>query len=237
MEVRPLNGYLIYHPKRAVTNLDGLTIYHDSISGNQDPYIWNTHFLHSFCHITQMSPEVGEGNFWVSGDRWPDFTRLYCDLVFVVWAKVYWSDPNNIASDDPLVDSRAAYADHYGWAHQHPLRRRRRYTLKADPLGSFQPQDTAGNLLDLVPFLAENGFSVETLRQGLRSGFSSRPFWIGSLSGDLHTWLAKVASRKLTGTQLQEVRQQHPELASSYPKGAEDIPEVMGGTRSSGHCS
>jgi hypothetical protein len=210
-----LNGYLIYHPARVVTRLGELTIYHDGTTGNQDPYIWNSCFLHTFCHITQMRPEEGDINFWVSGDHFPNFTHLYCDLVFVVAAKLYWPEPNAIAIDDPMVDTSAAYIDHYRWAAiEHPLSRRRRYTLKADPSRSFQPQERAGSLIDLVPFLVAHGFSLDTLRQGLRAGFTSRPSELGALVADLYTWLVQTAPVKLKGSQLQEIRQQHPELAS-----------------------
>jgi hypothetical protein len=40
---------------------------------------------------------------------------------------------------------------------------------------------------------------------------------LGALTADLYTWLAQTASVKLTGLLLQEMRQQHPELASPDP--------------------
>src|SRR4030042_2295763 len=138
-------GYLIYHPKRQRSKIDNLVIYHDSSRGNQDPYIWNRRFLHTYCHITQMSPKEEYINFWVSGDSFPLFTQLYCDLVFVVQEKKYWTNRNFIAPNDPIVDTAEAYNDHYQWAYQHPYKSRRRFTLKADPLLSFQPQTQSGD--------------------------------------------------------------------------------------------
>lgn len=53
-----MSGYLIYHPSRSVATFDTVIVYHDHIGGNQDPYIWNEPFLHTYCHITQMKPDV-----------------------------------------------------------------------------------------------------------------------------------------------------------------------------------
>jgi hypothetical protein len=81
-------GYLVYHPKRSVTVFGDMFVHHDPLGGNQDPYIWNDCFLHTYCHITQMRPEIGHTLIWVSGNNWPAFDRLYCDLVFVVEVKL-----------------------------------------------------------------------------------------------------------------------------------------------------
>lgn len=210
-----VSGYLIYHPPRAVSRFDTLAVYHDSINGNQDPYLWNTRFLHTYCHITQMSPAVGHINFWVSGDTFPNFTHLYCDLVFVVAAKVYWPEANTIAADDPLVETVEAFVDHYRWAtRQHRLKRRRRFTLKADPLRSFQPQDASQRLIDIVPYLQTLGLPIAALRQGLRAGFNSQPFHLGDQAENMYTWLDQHAARKLYGEALQTIRKENPQLAS-----------------------
>src|ERR1043165_4628279 len=97
--------YLIYHPKRERIFLNGLTIYHDKFSDNQDPYIWNDRFLHTYCHITQLSNYIGQTNFWISGDVYPNFTRLFCDCVFVIEEKLFWSRRNSIDRSDPIVDN------------------------------------------------------------------------------------------------------------------------------------
>ena len=89
---------LIYHPRRQRRTFDSATVYFDSTAGNQDPYVWNDAFLHSYCHITQFHAEVGDVNLWVSGDRFPEFSHLYCDLVFVVARKCLWEDANSCAA-------------------------------------------------------------------------------------------------------------------------------------------
>ena len=78
---------LIYHPRREFYRFDEVGVYFDSTRGNQDPYVWNDAFLHSCCHITQFHAEIGDINLWVSGDRFPEFSRVFCDLVFVVPGK------------------------------------------------------------------------------------------------------------------------------------------------------
>jgi hypothetical protein len=214
-----MSGYLIYHPARAVSRFDNVTVYHDFIGGNQDPYVWNDRFLHTYCHITQMSPAISDINFWVGSDTFPNFSRLYCDLVFVVAEKVYWRQSNAIEPDDPIVETSEAYADHYRWARdQHPLRRRRRFTLKADPRRSFQPQDARQSLLDVVPFLTDCGLSLAELREGLRAGFTSKPLRLGSPAIPLYEWLDQHASVKLAGSPLYTIRQQNPQRASRPPQ-------------------
>jgi hypothetical protein len=209
-----MSGYLIYHPSRAVKQFDASVVYHDNISGNQDPYIWNKQFLHTYCHITQMKPNVGDINFWVSGDLpFPNFSQLYCDLVFVVAEKVYWKNANIIDRNDIIVDSDEAYNDHYRWGeHQHHFKRRRRYTLKADPERSFQPQDLEKKLIDIIPFFNEQGKPIDDVRQGLRSGFNSKPLRLESLASSLYNWLEQYAQIKLDGVQLQNLRKSNPHL-------------------------
>ncbi|HEU4386577.1 MAG TPA: hypothetical protein VFV34_02185, partial [Blastocatellia bacterium] len=87
-----MTSYLVYHPPRQKTVLQGTAVYHDSLTGNQCPYVWNARFLHSFCHITQMSVKEGDITFWVSGDTFPDFKHLWCDLVFCIESKLYWAN-------------------------------------------------------------------------------------------------------------------------------------------------
>jgi hypothetical protein len=212
-------GYLIYHPKRRVSNFGKVVVYHDSTTGNQDPYIWNQPFLHTYCHITQMSPEIGHINFWVSGDTFPNFTQLFCDLVFVVQEKVYWQECNTIDRHNPIVESEEAFNDHYGWAEQHHFQRRRRFTLKANPLQSFQPQTSENKLLDVLPVLVQMDLSVETLRKGMHAGTGSCPLRLDDdVTNALYTWLQRSASIKLGGDVLARIRKEHRELASPLPK-------------------
>lgn len=60
---------LIYHPRRERRAFGPAVVYFDRTAGNQDPYVWNEAFLHSYCHITQFHAEAGDINLWVSGDR------------------------------------------------------------------------------------------------------------------------------------------------------------------------
>lgn len=209
-----MSGYLIYHPTRCTSVIDSVTVYHDRNSGNQDPYVWNRQFLHSYCHITQLKSTKGHINFWVSSGNLRTFTHLYCDLVFVVAEKIFWEEANAIERNDPLVDSDEAWHDHYKWFFQHWFKKRRRYTLKADAIQSFQPQDANHHLIDVVPFLAANSIPLEMLQQGLRAGFNSRPYWLGNLAPKLYDWLNKQAPIKLTGIRLEEIRRKHPHLCS-----------------------
>lgn len=214
-----MGGYIIYHPKRQRAEFGGTAVYFDNNAGNQDPYVWNRQFLHTYCHITQMTPQEGDTNFWVSGDTFPNFTHLFCDLIFEVERKIYWAESNHIERNDPLVDSKAAYNDHYAWAmHQHALKRRRRFTLKATA-GSYQPQAADGGLLDIVPALEEIGISLDALRTRLRAGFNSRPTRLSDEeAAGLRHWLDANAARKLVGTDLEAIRRKNPQLASPLPE-------------------
>jgi hypothetical protein len=215
-----VSSHLIYHPRRVCKTFPGLRVYYDKPQGNQDPYVWNDPFLHTFCHMTELSePKPGDINFWVSGDVFPDFQHLFCDLVFVVAkaGKVVWPKANVISKSDPIVDTKFAFDDHYRWAWQHPFKSRHRVTLKADSTKSFQPQDESGTLLDIVPILGRLDVSLDHLRASLRKGFASKPMPLdGSIAADLWKYLVEYARVKLTGKQLQQVRQSHPELASPW---------------------
>jgi hypothetical protein len=211
-----MTGYLIYHPKRTVSKFTNVTVHHDETSGNQDPYVWNRRFLHTYCHMSQMSPAVGEVNFWVSGAAFPNFSQLFCDLVFLTERKEYWRQANLIDRADPIVDTEEAYIDHYRWAFEHPFRSRRRFTLKAHATLSFQPQTTSGSLIDIIPFLERAGLSVEALRHGLKAGFNSRPMPIGRLASMLYEWLDRQANVKVLGSKLEEIRRCNLELASAW---------------------
>jgi hypothetical protein len=218
MDIR--EGYLIYHPKREVTRLGSLKIYHDKFGGNEDPYIWNKRFLHTYCHITQLPNEVGQVNFWISGDTFPEFNKLYCDCVFVIAEKHFWNDANHIARNEPIVEDCKTYEHHYKWGDEenghHKLTKRRRYTLKADSKLSFQPQDLEGNLIDIMPFLKKNGLTNETLRKGIKANFGSKPFRLGeSLGKKLYEYLFKTASIKLMGKHLAN---KHPNWKKSNAK-------------------
>jgi hypothetical protein len=198
-------GYLVYHPKRTVTMFGKTFVHHDPLAGNQNPYVWNNPFLHTYCHITQMRPEVGQEILWVSGDKWPAFNRLYCDLMFTVGAKLFWPTRNHISPEDPIVDSPPAYDEHYRWAHQHTFRRRRRLTLKAND-HSFQPQNTDGGLIDIVPAFLRSGLTLNQLRRGLSAGYGSKPLALGQEADFVASWLTEHAPVLLRGGDIARVR-------------------------------
>ncbi len=209
-----MTHWLIPHPKRQRRVVDGLVVYCDTNQHNQDPYIWNRRFLHTYCHASQMSPAVGDVCLWVSPEPFAAPEHLWCDLVFVVEAKIYWQNANAIQPTDPIIDTPMSYADHYRWHGDHPYRRRRRYTLKADPASSFQPQKSDGTLIDLQPIVIGPEMSTDQLRLGLRAGFGGKPLRIpASAVANVRRWLPRARVR-LYGDQLEELRRLHPELAS-----------------------
>ncbi len=190
----------------------GVTIYHDSFGSNEDPYLWNDQFLHTFCHITQLSNEIDQVNFWVSGNTYPNFQQLFCDCVFVIKEKKYWNVSNSIAPNDPIVDNNQAYEHHYKWVNppyeQHHFKKRTRYTLKADADKSFQPQDKSHQLIDILPYLNMNGVSTQQLISSMTSNRGSRPLRLDSSIGKgLYAFLKTNAHIKLFGRQLSNL---HP---------------------------
>lgn len=202
--------YLIYHPERQIARIGNDNVYHDKFGGNEDPYIWNENFLHTFCHITQLSNEIGQVNFWVSGDSYPNFTQLLCDCVFVINDKCYWENSNSIESTSSIVDNNQVFEFHYNWVNKghHLFIRRKRYTLKADTDLSFQPQNSKRELIDIIPFLNENGLSTKELIQKITSKRGSRPFRLNDVLGImLYDYLLKEASIKFYGRQLKD---KHP---------------------------
>lgn len=203
-------SFLIYHPARQSTTIGNMTIYHDMFGGNEDPYIWNDRFLHSYCHITQLSNEIGQINFWISGDIYPNFTQLFCDCVFVVSDKLFWENNNYINSYDRIVDNNQTFEHHYKWVNHkhHYYKKRNRYTLKADSKMSFQPQDSNRNLIDILPFLNQNNLTTEILINSMTSRRGSRPFRLDSNLGRmLYDFLFSTSAIKLFGEQLKNI---HP---------------------------
>jgi hypothetical protein len=227
---------LIYHPRRECRIFGSATVYFDSTAGNQDPYVWNDAFLHSYCHITQFHAEAGDINLWVCGDHFPQFSHLYCDLVFVVARKCPWDDANDLRRDDPLVDSGRAWADHYRWYAQHPLTRRSRCTLKADPARSFQAQTADGNLIDIVPLLQEQGTGLPELRVGMHAGTGSQPMTIAIAAAEAIAKTLKHAPVIRTGPELRKIRLDHSDLASPAPAGDPAVTQITEQSRRCPHC-
>jgi hypothetical protein len=198
-------GFLIYHPARKSTQIDDWVVYHDAFGGNEDPYIWNKRFLHSYCHITQLSNEPGQINFWVSGDRYPYFEKLLCDCVFWIEEKVYWRDSNKVSLDESIVDNAQTFEHHFKWGGlgEHPFLRRRRYTLKGHPEKSYQPQNSQKGLIDILPFLNEYGISTESLIIGMTSKRGSKPFRLpDDITNELYGFIESTSEIKLLGNVL-----------------------------------
>jgi hypothetical protein len=215
-------SYLIYHPRRHSDVFGKTTVYFDGVSHNQDPYVWNHRLLHTACHMTQMRPQVGHINFWISGDTYPAFTHLYCDLVFEVAQRLEWVDRNQMDPKDPIVDSPAAYGDHYGWygEHEHFKKRGKRFTLKANPERSFQPETDDGFPVDVLPLLARHGLKSDALQIRFSAGFGTRPIALDTgLAESLRSGIEGIAPIRLTGAELQVIRAANPDkLAGQLPK-------------------
>lgn len=209
-------GFLIYHPRRVETNVGNLVVHHDKFGSNEDPYIWNDKFLHSFCHITQLPNDEGQINFWISGDHYPNFTKLFCDCVFVVEEKIYWRRANLITRRSHFVknDQREAFDHHYKWVNpphcQHVFKRRRRYTLKAHRTKSFQPQGSNGRLIDIMPVLRNLGYKAKDLITAITSKKGSRPFELrpGHVT-EIYRFLRYNSVKRIKGTDLVG---KHPKL-------------------------
>lgn len=209
--------WLIYHTKRKCFNVNGFKIYADNLCGNQDPYIFNERFLHTFCHITQFSNVVNQINFWVTGDCYPNFENLYCDLVFVTESIHKWNDTNCIKRNELFIDNDQSFKHHYNFVNhptnQHHFKKRSRVTLKANLNKSFQPQDKNQNLIDIIPFLVDYGFKIEdlrskiSLRKNLEKAIPSKPLQIDNEIGkQLYNFLESSAI-KLKGDFLAD---KHP---------------------------
>ena len=225
-----MNGHLLYHSNLKTSHLDGVYVYHDYPDHNQDPYLWNSEFLHTYCHmdkLRKMNPaiDINDINFWVSAgekENRKNFTVLLCDLVFVVRHKIYWRCSNDIEDTDPLVDSKEAYIDHYKWCqedHKYDEKHLKwgpRFTLKADPLRSFQPLNEHEQRINILDFLRREEVDEQALRKTIEGGMCSRPFRLNPATiHSLYDWLSQIAYFKRTGDTLQKLRQRYPERLSS----------------------
>lgn len=215
-----MNYYLIYHPKRDFFQIGNTKVYHDQFGGNEDPYLWNNRFLHTYCHITQLKNIEGQINFWVFAEKLTDINYLLCDCVFFIQEKLFWKEANMISRKDKLVENFQTYEHHYKWPNTengscHYYSRRRRYTLKADPEKSFQPQDEHRNLIDILPFLLKNGLNKKEFLSKINPGVGARPFKLDDELGlKLYNYLDKVALIKLRGRDLKDL---HPNKDKKSP--------------------
>lgn len=100
-----------------------------------------------------------------------------------------------------------------------PLRRRSRYTLKADPVRSFQAQAADGTLIDIVPLLQEQGISLPELRAGMRAGTGSQPMTVPAAKARAIAEMLKRAPVGLARPELRKLRRENPDLASAEAAG------------------
>jgi hypothetical protein len=230
-----MNAYLLYHQAVHTSRLPcGIAVYHDHPRDNQDPYIWNKQFLHTYCHMKALrkeTPEFLEGDlrFWVSageGVARKGYAALLCDLVFVVKDQHSWSNLSDLkVKDDPRTDSpeeitTETYEDHYKpGASDHPLPEGEEYvTVKAHPYDSFQPLNEQQQRYDIFSFLKKK---VDTAALWKAINFTPRSSYPFPLDPDVAGLLyerLKKAPCKRTGEELQPLRRQYPELLGSDPK-------------------
>lgn len=172
---------LFFHNKRAQSkftdsNSETHTIYHDNLSRNQDPYIWNKNFLYSFCKMKNISPSnvnVNDIIYFIekqtihtqSGNK----TKFKCDLVFCVKQKFIWEQDKNIPLKNlslPHVD-KYTYFNHYYWTifdHIKPSTKpNKRFTFVANEDNSFQPHDKKTRILIDVTKEIEQIFKHKTI--------------------------------------------------------------------------
>src|SRR5260370_31476928 len=166
--IQYMNAYLLYHSDVETTSLPcGITVYHDRSRHKQGPFIFNERFLQNYCHMSWLRKrgiQQGDLYFWVSageGVSREKYQELFCDLVFEVdQPDVEWSHPNNLKEDDPIVDSKQVWEDHYSLVPlDHPytpeqiLAGVKRFTAKAHPFNSFQPVDQYQQRPDVLALL------------------------------------------------------------------------------------
>jgi hypothetical protein len=80
------HGWIVYHPRRVANTFDGIRVHCDHTGRNQDTYVWNERFTHSYCRITQMAPVEEDVILWVSGDRsLPDPPEVIGGRCVAIW--------------------------------------------------------------------------------------------------------------------------------------------------------
>ena len=225
-----MNTYLLYHSKVHTAPFPcGFKVYHDDPRNNQDPYIWNKQFLHTYCHMTEMPvSQEGDLRFWVSagkGEIRENYTVLLCDLVFVVKDQHTWSDLHDLkVKDNPRADSPEevspeAYEDHYKPGvsdHPWPVY----VTVKAHPDDSFQPLNQQQNRYNILEFLRRSGkVDMKALWEAINyNPRTSHPFRLDSdVAGSLYERLKKAPCKR-RGEKLQPLRRQYPERLGSDPQ-------------------
>lgn len=221
-------SYLYFHPKPVCDSYGNMNIYHDKFGNNEDPYIWSEQFLHSFCKITNYAYSKRTQNdiiFWISItiNREDNSYNYLCDLVFKIEKWDFWYETFNeqkkaivtnkeLTINDAVVDGdEEAFEYHYSWINRgehkwKPTYKRRRLTLKADPVLSFQPQNQQGNLVDITELLKTIvNFNIEKLPP--KSGTSYKAIKLDEEQAcKLYEEVNRLAFIKLKGKDLKNLR-------------------------------
>lgn len=189
--------WICWHPMREELEVyddeikEKRIVYCDKPSHNQDPYIWNDPFLHTYCHMNSMkSVSKGDTIIWVTSRQFQyenesidtlkvmreqkgkrifynATNSLLCDLVFVVAEIEFWENPNNAAYNSEKFVSKhtpEAINDHYKWAiidHEWKKRKNGKKTLWADSENSFQITDSNNHMLDILDGIKECNLELD----------------------------------------------------------------------------
>lgn len=127
-----VSHYIIFHPDKArekaevqaTALINGVEeknwngqIWVDGLEGNQDPYVFNSGWLYSYCHATQLRRKPGHAEGWVQSGSWlffcsgdkADQGNLVVDTVFLVAESHPW-----VRSKQPdLLNLPIKFQDHY----------------------------------------------------------------------------------------------------------------------------
>ncbi len=229
-----MNAYLLYQWDVKVIPLpSGIIVYTDSPKNNQDPYIFNEQFLHTYCHMKAVSKggiHPDDLYFWVNAGEGvirKNVKELLCDLVFVVKNQMPWpKPPQELAETDRYIDSPQAWQDHYRWASiDHPYKPEQvqtgigRVTVKADPNRSFQPVDQDQQRIDVKPLLLSAGMDWETIKHAIvGNAFASFPLPLKpAVARSLYGVLSSQQYVQRTGKWLHHLRQENEDLLRSRP--------------------
>ena len=208
------------HKDRVKVKIDDINVYCDSFYRNQDPYIWNESFLHTYCKINQIKvSELKKGDkiFWLTRQG---KNKWFVDLVFIVERVHYWEKGKESKSNSKdIKDSEYAhynfvelsnveydeisYQDHYKWANiDHPKkssRCKRRVTLIASK-ESYQPQTKKGELIEI-----DSSFKVSFEREPSNRGFLCKKLTQCEVNC-IDQYIENRCKRKLTGELLANLR-------------------------------
>jgi hypothetical protein len=199
-----MQDYIIFHPRRSTFRVEGIasvqqaverqwvgTIHadpsHPDFGENEDPYVWDTQWLYSYCHATQLRRNFNKRTAFVDIGSRLFFCenkdarngKLTIDTVFVVGERHVWESVGAVPpkSIPGAIDERSeVYQRHFrhginevGGGH------RGKYTYTAshqDPKRSFLPLDELGEALTVSAVILMD-VSTELLRSRVPAGQTS----------------------------------------------------------------